>query len=79
MRLRVLVMAQLFLALLPPQAQDSAVVPEVEESQQIPGPQCHFVRDRSLRLRATSVVTHDKSARRSAQDDDFVGFRRKTS
>ena len=26
-----------------------------------------------LRLRATSAVTDDKSVRRSAQDDDFVG------
>ena len=26
-----------------------------------------------LRLRATSDVTHDKSVRRFAQDDDFVG------
>jgi hypothetical protein len=32
-----------------------------------------------LRLRATRAVTHDKSVRRSAQDDDFVGVRRKTS
>jgi len=26
-----------------------------------------------LRLRATSTVSRDKSVRRSAQDDDFVG------
>jgi hypothetical protein len=26
-----------------------------------------------LRLRATSAVSRDKSVRRSAQDDDFVG------
>ena len=27
-----------------------------------------------LRLRATSAVSRDKSVRRSAQDDDFVGI-----
>jgi hypothetical protein len=26
-----------------------------------------------LRLRATSVASHNKSVRRSAQDDEFVG------
>jgi hypothetical protein len=30
-----------------------------------------------LRLRATSAVSHDKSVRRSAQDDGFVGVLRK--
>jgi hypothetical protein len=30
-----------------------------------------------LRLRATSAVSRDKSATRSAQDDDFVGILRK--
>jgi hypothetical protein len=30
-------------------------------------------RDRLFRLRATSAVARDKSVRRSAQDDDFVG------
>jgi hypothetical protein len=32
-----------------------------------------------LRLRAISVVTHDKSVRRSAQDDDFVGVSMKNT
>ena len=32
-----------------------------------------------LRLRATSAMTHDKSPRRSAQDDDFVGVSTKNT
>jgi hypothetical protein len=32
-----------------------------------------------LRLRATSAVSRDKSVRRSAQDDEFVGILTKTS
>jgi gamma-glutamyl hercynylcysteine S-oxide synthase len=43
--LRALLLAQLSLALIPLHAQDSKVVPRAEESQQIPGPRCHFVPD----------------------------------
>src|ERR1700722_44504 len=32
-----------------------------------------------LRLRATNAVSRDKSVRRSAQDDGFVGILKKTS
>ncbi len=43
--LRILLLAQLSVALLALHAQDSEVVPRAEESQQIPGPQCHFIPD----------------------------------
>ena len=42
-RLRILLLAQLSVALLPLYAQDSDVVPSTGQSQQIPGPQCHFI------------------------------------
>ena len=43
--LRIFVLAQLSLALIALHAQDSDVVPRAEESQQIPGPQCHYIPD----------------------------------
>jgi hypothetical protein len=35
--------------------------------------------DEVLGLRATSTVSRDRSVKRSAQDDDFVGILRKTA
>jgi hypothetical protein len=42
---RWLLLGQLCLSLIILHAQDSNVVPRAEESQQIPGPRCHFIPD----------------------------------
>jgi hypothetical protein len=45
LRLRIVLLAQLSLALVPLYAQDSDVVPWSGDTQQIPGPACHFIPD----------------------------------
>jgi hypothetical protein len=51
-------------------AADPVVGPQWSKSSEQPG---KVSTAEVLRLRATSAVSRDKSVRRSAQDDDFVG------